>query len=865
MVKALAPSDSAPYSCDVTHTEPSLPDRYSRLRAALANHYRLDRELGRGGMATVYLAHDLKHDRPVALKLLHPEIAAVLGPERFQREIMLAARLQHPHILAVHDSGEAAGELWFTMPFVEGESLRDRLEREHHLPVADALRIARETADALDYAHRHGVIHRDVKPENIMLTGNHALVADFGIARALDAETRLTNTGIAVGTPAYMSPEQASGARDLDASSDVYSLASVLYEMLTGEPPSSRITKPRHVAGALDAVLRQALAVTPRDRYPSAADFARALDEAASASVPRRRPLFAILLVGFLIGVGVLFAWRRTRAGAGAAEPVLAVLPFENLGSPDQEYFADGMADEVRGKLAELVGLQVIGRASSTPFKRTTKTPQQIAQELGAQYLLTATVRWEILPGGRNAVHVSPELVQVRSGSAPTTKWQQSFNAQLTNVFQVQADIASRVAQSLDVALGATAQQRLAERPTANVAAYDAFLHGEAVFEDNAGNPLELRRAVSYYEQAVALDSTFAQAWAQLSRTHSALYAFTVAKPADSAAAYGAVQRALALAPNAPAGHRALGAYYRLVLRDNVMALEQYAQGYHLAPGSAELLTSIARAEWALGRWETAVDHARHAERLDPRSVATVAALGQQLTFLRRYAEAIQAFDKGLVFAPTNLDLLEGKVMALLGRGDLAVARAVLQTAPKAVDPSALVAYVATYGDLMWVLDDAQQGLLLRLTPAAFGGDRGIWGIVLAQTYALRGATAPMRAFADTARLTFAQRVQASPNEPTHRVVLALALAYLGRSAEAQRDAERAVALRPIAQDADLGPYVQHQLVRIYILANEPEKALDQLEPLLKMPYYLSPGWLKIDPTFDPLRSNPRFQRLVAP
>ena len=221
-------------------------------------------------MATVYLAHDLRHDRPVALKLLHPEIAAVLGSERFQQEILLAARLQHPHILSVHDSGEAAGELWFTMPFVEGETLRDRLEREHQLPVEDALRIARETAEALDYAHRHGIIHRDVKPENIMLTGTHALVADFGIARALDAETRLTNTGIAVGTPAYMSPEQASGARDLDPSSDVYSLASVLYEMLTGEPAFSRITKPRPLAGALDAVLRRALAVAPRDRYPSA-------------------------------------------------------------------------------------------------------------------------------------------------------------------------------------------------------------------------------------------------------------------------------------------------------------------------------------------------------------------------------------------------------------------------------------------------------------------------------------------------------------------------------------------------------------------------------------------------------------------
>src|SRR6267378_1831711 len=722
------------YSCDV-------PDRFSRLRAALANQYRLDKELGRGGMATVYLAHDLKHERPVALKLLHPEIAAALGPERFQREIMLAARLQHPHILSVYDSGEAAGELWFTMPFVEGESLRDRLQRERQLPVEDALRIARETLDALDYAHRHGVIHRDVKPENILLTETHALVADFGIARAIDSETHLTNTGLAVGTPEYMSPEQASGARDLDPRTYVYSLACVLYEMLTGEPPSSRITKPRPVAGGLDAVLGRALAVTPDDRYPSAAAFARALEPAVNAPAPRRRPLLAMLLVGFLIGVGVLFAWRRSRAGGDGAGPVLAVLPFENLGRPDQEYFADGMTDEVRGKLAGLTGsgLQVIGRASSTPFKRTAKTPQQIAHELGAQYLLTATVRWEKLSGGRSVVHVSPELVQVRGGSAPTTKWQQSFDAQLTNVFQVQADIASRVAQSLDVALGATAQQQLAARPTANLAAYDAFLQGAAVFEHFAGNPLDLPRAVRHYEQAVALDSTFAQAWAELSLTHSALYGLTAANPADSAAAYRAAQRALALAPNNPVAHQALGAYYKLVLGDNVMALEQFAQGSRLAPGNADLLWALSVAEWSLGRWETALDHLRQAERLDPRSAGVAASLGDRLTALRQYAEALQAYDRGLVFAPANPGLLEGKMMALLGRGDLAAARAVLQSVPKDIDASELVAYMATYYDLMWVLDDAQRALLLRLTPSAFGGDRALWGIVLAQTYAWRG------------------------------------------------------------------------------------------------------------------------------
>ena len=219
---------------------PSAGDIPAQLAEALRDRYALERELGRGGMATVYLAHDLKHDRSVALKVLHPELASVLGPERFQREIRLAARLQHPHILTVLDSGDAAGQLWFTMPFVEGESLRDRLSRERQLAVEDALRIAREAAQGLQYAHEHGVIHRDVKPENILLTKDGStLVADFGIARASGGarDARLTETGMAIGTPAYMSPEQASGDQTLDPRTDVYSLGGVLYEMLAGEPP----------------------------------------------------------------------------------------------------------------------------------------------------------------------------------------------------------------------------------------------------------------------------------------------------------------------------------------------------------------------------------------------------------------------------------------------------------------------------------------------------------------------------------------------------------------------------------------------------------------------------------------------------
>jgi tetratricopeptide (TPR) repeat protein len=461
-------------------------------------------------------------------------------------------------------------------------------------------------------------------------------------------------------------------------------------------------------------------------------------------------------------------------------------------------------------------------------------------------------------------VHVSPELVQVHGSAAPTTKWQQSFDAQLTNVFQVQADIASRVAQALDVALGATARQQLAQPPTANLAAYDAFLRGEAVAQGMISNPLGVYRAVPYYERAVALDSTFAPAWAQLARSHSTMYSFVAPTPADSAASYRAAQRALALAPARPEGHVALGDYYAAVLRDDVQALAQYAEAHRLAPSNAEALTSVALAEVSLGRWDSAIEHLRQAERLDPRFALTAWQLGISLVTLRRYAEATQAFDHGLAFAPANLDIREGRAMVSLARGDLAGARAVLRAAPKEVDPSALVAYVGTYYDLIWMLDDAQEALLLRLTPSAFGGDRGQWGIVLAQTYALRGDMARARIYADSARAAFAHHLRAAPNDAQQRVFLGLALAYLGRDEEAKREGERAVALMPLGKDANTAPYLQHQLARIYILVNEPDKALDRLEPLLSIPYYLSQDWLKIDPNFDPLRSHPRFQRLVA-
>jgi serine/threonine-protein kinase len=887
-----------------------MTDPIEALRAGLRDRYALERELGRGGMATVWLARDLRHDRPVALKLLLLHLAAALGPERFQREIRLAARLQHPHILTVLDSGETDGRLWFTMPYVEGESLRDRLRRERQLPLDAALRIAVEAARGLAYAHQHGVIHRDVKPENILLTRDGStLVADFGIARALGGEEGLTETGMAVGTPSYMSPEQAAGDKSLDARTDQFSLAAVLYEMLAGEPPwtgataqaiaAKRLSEPApsvrtvrpNLPAELDEAIRRALAPVAADRFDSLEQFAQALtmvdgrtggqaDRSAAPTIgassagtvgrpaerrPARRriPVAASsLTLGLLIGLGVLFGWLRHRSedspDAGNAKR-LAVLPFENLGSASDEYFADGVTDEVRGKLTSLPGLQVIARSSSAQYKKSTKSPQEIGRELGVDWLLTGTVRWEKGAGG-NHVRVSPELIQVATGS---TKWQQPFDAALTDVFQVQADMAGQVAQALDLALGSTQRAVLAERPTASAAAYYALHKGEAESQSvGTAVPPQLRTAINYYERAVALDSSFVQAWTQLSRAHSLLYSNGAISQEGNHRALEAAERALRLNPNQFYGYLALGEYYASIPLDFPRALQEYEKGLRLSSNSADLLGATAVSELSVGRWDEAVQHFRRAQALDPRSFVVARRLAHCYLRLRRYPEAIAATDRAIALASGNPGPFENKVMAYLAMGDADRARELARAGARTYDPTALATTFGNFFDLYWVLPPELQELLLRLTPGAFD-DRATWGVVRAQLLYLRGDFAQTRIYADSARLAMEERLRSTPDDAQSHVFRGLMLAYLGRKAEAIAEGERALALTPIEKDAYFGPYLQHQLVRIYILVGEPGKALDRLEPLLKMPYFLSPAWLRIDPNFDPVRTNPRFRKLA--
>ena len=521
------------------------------LTSALADRYRIERELGAGGMATVYLAHDIKHRRQVAIKVLRPELAAMLGPERFLREIETTANLRHPHILPLYDSGEADGFLFYVMPLVEGESLRSRLDRVKQLPIDEALGIAREVADALGYAHSRGIIHRDIKPENILLEGGHAVVADFGIARAVSAAgaEKLTRTGMSVGTPSYMSPEQAAGEESIDGRSDLYALGCVLYEMLGGKPPFTgptvesvvhqhlmvepppitnlRPTVPSEVAGAL----ARTLAKNPADRFNPAAQFVQALStpmpHPAAAAARRSSPRPLLIAAGAVaVLASALLGGRALLDGNGTASNIerIAVLPMDNqTGDTAQAFFADGMTRELIGVLTD-AGVRVLGHRAVAAYRNTTLSAREIAGKLGVDAIVTGAV----LQAG-DVVQVAAELTDPKTGE---NLWARTFSRPASDVVTLQHDVAGEIARGIRVRLTPDQERVFAEARPVNPKAYAQYLLGAE--QVNVRSPEGYRRSVEYLSRSLALDSTFAPAWASLAMTHAIAIFFQMARP-DSA------------------------------------------------------------------------------------------------------------------------------------------------------------------------------------------------------------------------------------------------------------------------------------------------------------------------------------------
>jgi eukaryotic-like serine/threonine-protein kinase len=867
-----------------------LPGIDPKLQDALRDHYLLERELGRGGMATVYLARDLKHDRLVALKVLHPELAATIGPDRFLREIKLAARLQHPHLLSVHDSGETAGQLWFTMPYIEGESLRDRLRREGQIPVDDAVQITREAAQALDYAHQHGVIHRDLKPENILLTQDGSvLVADFGVARALGgaAEERLTETGMSLGTPAYMSPEQAAGERTIDARTDVYSLACVLYEMLAGEPPFtgptaqaiiakrfSTVATPVRVLRSdvpenVDQAITTALARAPAGRFPSTGEFAGALKTSAGRpkSDTRRIARFAAMVIGLILLAGA--AWtllgRRTSsraAGGDSDRKMLVVLPFENLGSAEDDYFADGLTEAIGTRLGALRGLGIIARQSAMQYKRTAKSPRQIGQELGVQYILSGTVRRDRSGTDPSRIRVSPQLVQVAD---QRQLWAEQYDTALAGVFEVESALAARVARALDLALVASGSKSLEAPPTRNLDAYDAYLRGREA-NDRGFDPKDFTEAGRMYERAVALDPGFAAAFAQLSINETFIFWLYIDRSAARLArAKAALDRAQQLGPDLPETHLALANYHYRSALDYDRALAELDALERVRPGDPELARWRGFIRRRQGRWEESVVELQRAARLNPRAAAGYADIADSYLFMRRYDEAYAALDRALALNPHSGLFALQKALAYLSlagdrEGMQRLMPGISQGFPLVGGPTAIMGFA----EVVPLLSRQQQAGLLQATPQDFGGDTAGWALARAMTYRAWRQDVPARAAFETARVVLERLLAVRPDDHAFLAEYGLALAGLGRAEEAIRQGKRAVEVRSTARDATEGPLTEANLARIYTMVGRPELAIDQLRTILSRPGPLSPAWLRVDPFFASLRGDPRFQRLAA-
>ncbi len=661
-----------------------MTDPIPQLNTALDGHYVVEGELGRGGMATVYRARDLRHGREVAIKVLHPELAISIGSDRFVREIEIAARLTHPHILPVFDSGSADGILYYVMPLVEGKSLRARIERGK-LPVAELVRITDQVASALTYAHEHGVVHRDIKPENILLTGDQAIVADFGIARAVEAAggERLTGTGLAVGTPAYMSPEQASGTGAVDGRADIYALGCLVYEMASGEPPfqgatpqalilhhlsdptpSLRRTDPS-IPLFVERAVERAMAKDPDSRFGSASEFAAALTTATVVSRVTRRRRRRQLLVGSAIAVGAaLLLWLGSLSTASTVH-ALAVLPLTDLSNDtSQAWFANGVHEALIGELAS-TGITVISRSSVMRYRESDLPASEIARELGVD----ALVEGSVFRTG-DSVEIRARLIDPATATAT---WSGSFDGNLPNVTALYRGLTRAVAGEIRYTVSPDAEARLAETAVVDADLYETYLRG--MHHLNKLTPEDIDLALGYFNTAIERNPASALAYAGLAMAYVTL-GHGPGSPADAwVRARAAAERAVRLDPGLADGWAALADVRTYADYDWEGADSAFQRASALNPSLA--MNHFHRA-WYLalfGRMDEAVAEHELARDLDPFAPFGTAFLGSMYAKQGRSEEAIAEGRRAIAMqtdAPTSTLAMTG-ILALAGRHDEAI------------------------------------------------------------------------------------------------------------------------------------------------------------------------------------------------
>jgi serine/threonine protein kinase/tetratricopeptide (TPR) repeat protein len=862
-----------------------------------AGRYEIIEELGKGGMGRVYRVEDTKLKQEIALKLIKPEIAKDKKTiERFRNELTLARNIRHKNVCGMFDLGESEGAHFITMEYVRGEDLKSFMRRSGLIAVGKAVAIANQICDGLEEAHRLGVIHRDLKPQNIMIDkeGN-VRIMDFGIARSLRTKG-ITGSGVMIGTPEYMSPEQVDG-KEADQRADIYSLGVILYEMVTGRVPfegdtpfsvgvkhKSEVPRPPkeindQIPEDLNRVILACMEKDKEKRYQNVGQLKSDLErleqgfpttdrviskkpqtsEEITVTIKKR---WAVIVVPIVIIAAIFLAIISLKNGKEVSPPgnkKIIVLPFENLGQGEDDYFAEGIADAIRSRLSALHSLDMISRNTATQYKKSGKTTIQIREETAADYILGGTVLWDKKEGETDRVRITPHLTQALDD---TQLWSEAYNRDIDDIFVVQSEIADQVTRQLDIILQEPEVRALEARPTENLEAYQVYLRGLDYWEFYIQKE-NLEQATQMFELAVKHDPEFAHAYGYLSRCHSVYYHMGYDRTEERMSkAKMAVDRMQELQPNLPEFHLSIGAYYYYCLKEYDLAMEELSIAEQDLPNSIEILNLTAYIRRRQGNFMESIRLMKKSLELDPKNANTAFNIGQSFMRIRDFQEAENYFDLTISLAPNQPLGYPFKALALFQRGK-GMGREVFESMPQTDIPlRAFALYILEMGDKNY------QAALDAISPApvdifTFGEAFVPKAVLEGQAYWLMGKTDQAKASYGDALQLLEDEVKKHPEDPSIHSALGLLYADIGRKEDALREGQLAMEIHPVSLDAYSGPEYVQNYAKILIKVGEHEEALDKIEYLLSIPSTLTWRYLQNGPEWTPLHDHPRFKQII--
>jgi len=855
-------------------------------------HYKILEKIGAGGMGEVYLALDTRLNRNVALKFLPPHLCQDEDcRKRFTREAQAAASLDHPNVAAIHEVGEFQGRPFYAMQVVEGQSLKDVIAGRD-LSIERVLEIAIQTCEGLQAAHDKGIVHRDIKPSNVLLDGHGRMrIVDFGLAAVRGSE-HLTKTGSTLGTIGYMSPEQVQG-EEIDQRSDLFSLGVVLYELITKQNPFKRDSEaatlkavsdalPEPLArfksglpNGLQAIIDKALERDIKTRYQHAdgmlSDLMRVRRSLGSdqSAVPgklvrgrlTRKWWVTAAFIVVLAAVVLLVTkpWTTDTTSDDSDRVMLAVLPFENMGAVEDEYFADGMTEEITARLAAVRDLGVIARTSTMQYKHTEKSVQQIGRELGVDYVLEGTVRWQRTSATEARIRITPQLIRV---SDETHVWAEVYDEVLSEIFQIQTKIASLVVDALNISLVATEEAALASVPTANLDAYDYYLQGKEYY-DSYKSMDELRIAVQMFERALEIDSTFTAAHVWLTRLYLAVPDFVDPLQEDSLReiAYQHALKAQEYSANGIEGHLAMGHYYYGNYEYD-QALVEFDEALAMQPNNSEIIDATAAVLSRQGRWDEALARYESNALLNPRSVAASWDLALTYYYMRRFAEADRVVEKGLSFSPNWWPYKTLRAWA---------------AAAEYRSPDSGLAFIENVAseegrrfiegfkmEHLYLKGDFAEVVALPITADKWwSGDSAAFYLMRGHAYDKLGQKQIAFSYYDSARTIIEYRITRGSDLGRDFTRLGRIYALEGDTDEALKLGRTGLEAMPLSRDAIEGALTTEGMAKIYSLTGHADEAIALLDTLLRIPSHMNLVDVENDPCWDPIRDHPRYKALI--